>query len=137
MVMRPTSSVSGAWLLGLLTPALVLACLVAHGAPAPFRKPSDPPRTLEGHKWGVTAVDFHPTKGMLASGSLDRTVRVWDLDNDRSVTLEAPARVIALKFSPDGTCIAVGLHDGTARLWDSKTGKEVAALRGQKDDVWA
>ena len=31
-----------------------------------------------GHGWDVRCVDWHPQKGLLASGSKDNTVKLWD-----------------------------------------------------------
>ena len=36
-------------------------------------------RRLEGHEWNVTSVEFHPNSNMLASGSWDRTIKIWDV----------------------------------------------------------
>ncbi|KAJ1758877.1 WD repeat-containing protein 33, partial [Coemansia sp. RSA 1591] len=33
---------------------------------------------LSGHNWDVRTVDWHPHLGMIASGSRDKTIRVWD-----------------------------------------------------------
>ncbi len=39
---------------------------------------------LWGHSAGVTCVDYDPTGRWLASGSLDRTIRIWPVDDDRA-----------------------------------------------------
>ena len=53
-----------------------------------------------------------------ASGSADRTVRLWRLENRQCVAVLSghPASVHALAFSPDGECLASGCDDGVV-LW--------------------
>lgn len=38
-----------------------------------------PERTMTGHGGDVRWVDWHPTRGLLASGSKDHSVRLWDV----------------------------------------------------------
>ena len=40
--------------------------------------------TLEGHMYAVLSVAFHPTAPLLATGSGDKTVRLWLLSSDNS-----------------------------------------------------
>lgn len=35
-------------------------------------------RAMEGHGWDVKALHWHPHRGLLASGSKDNTLRLWD-----------------------------------------------------------
>jgi platelet-activating factor acetylhydrolase IB subunit alpha len=43
--------------------------------------PAEPPKsTFIGHRDKVNAVSFHPSYSVLASASVDATVRVWDWD---------------------------------------------------------
>ena len=47
-------------------------------------------KTLEGHSGGVYSVAWSPDGKTLASGSSDKTIRLWDVSNGKIVTtLEA------------------------------------------------
>ena len=67
---------------------------------------------------------FSPNGGLLASISLDNTVRLWDPATGASRgTLEGHSDWIsAVVFSPDGRLLASASLDKTVRLWDIKTG---------------
>ncbi|CAE6438548.1 unnamed protein product [Rhizoctonia solani] len=76
---------------------------------------------LEGHTQLTTSVSFSPDNKLIASGSKDTTVRVWNFQTRR--TAFGPFRghtdeVTCLTFSPDGTRIASGSRDMRICLWD-------------------
>lgn len=59
------------------------------------------------------------SRGLLFSGSGDRTVKLWDLRDGRAVrTIDSRSIVNGMALSPDGMLLAVANQDGGVRLWD-------------------
>jgi WD40 repeat protein len=56
---------------------------------------------------------------ILASGSRDETVRLWDVATGypRATLTGHGGWVTAVAFSPDGTMLASGSYDRTVKLW--------------------
>jgi WD40 repeat protein len=98
-----------------------------------------PARELEGHGETVTSVDATPDGACAASGSVDGTVRLWDLrvPGPLQVLAGHRATVSSVRLSPDGLLVASGGWDGTARLWDAEAGIALAVLEGHGANVTA
>ena len=75
-------------------------------------------RTLQGHGGSVSALTFNAGGDRLLSGSIDRTVRMWDVADGREIgTLSTPAPVTALALLLEGAQIAVATDDNLIRTW--------------------
>jgi WD40 repeat protein len=102
---------------------------------------NDPPQILHGYRAGVPieAVAFSRDGKMLASGSEDGSVMLWDLQARGSAgtryplqTPVGPARpVVAVSFSRDGRMLASASTDGVVSLWDVARGSLSARLAGR------
>jgi WD40 repeat protein len=95
-------------------------------------------RTLTGHNHEVSCVDLSPDEQWVLSGSLDRTVRLWDLKTGQGRLIGIHKWLItSVKFSPSGkyALSSGGAFDSTIRLWDLATGMEVRHLRGHREIV--
>jgi WD40 repeat protein len=81
----------------------------------------------KGHSASVKAVAVSPNGIYLATGSRDKTVKIWDRQTGLEIrTLVGHEHTInALDFSPTGELLATSSADGTARVWEIATGKQV------------
>ena len=78
-------------------------------------------KTLEGHKYAVVSVAYSPDGKTLASGSLDSSIRIWNLKTGKTLrTLEGHTDALyAVVYSPDGSQLVVCSGDDTIRIWDA------------------
>ncbi|KAF9964368.1 DNA excision repair protein ERCC-8 [Mortierella alpina] len=104
--------------------------------------------SLAGHRGTVLTVEWSPRhEYLLASGSTDTTVRLWDirkstsclcsldLHNSRSAPLSesnvAHTRTVnGLNFTPDGLHLVTTGHDDKMRLWSLYTGQNTLTNYG-------
>src|SRR5882757_5176586 len=81
-----------------------------------------------GHTGSIYCMSYSPNGTHIATGSSDRTIRIWDAETGVAVgnPLEGhPAYVLSVAYSPNGQHIISGSEDRTIRIWDAKTGAAV------------
>jgi WD40 repeat protein len=84
----------------------------------------------------VTAMAYSPDSKVIASGSEDGRVRLWDANRGLVIheTIVGKKNVIlSLAFSPDGKVIASGGRDGKIRIWDAKSGAPIGSSIGEHE----
>lgn len=92
--------------------------------------------TLPQPSW-VTALAFHPTKDLIATGHDDGGVRQWDATREKPVVVlqKHDQPVSALTFSPDGAFLASAGEDRLIRIWKTADGSAVRTLAGHTDRI--
>ena len=83
----------------------------------------------------MTSLAFSPESASLASGSWDKSVRLWDVYEGRGQTDVLPHQhdVLTVAFRPDGKQIAAATLDGQVFLWDPNDAKLEGTVEGRRD----
>jgi WD40 repeat protein/tRNA A-37 threonylcarbamoyl transferase component Bud32 len=83
-------------------------------------------QTLAGHAHMVPCVVFGPDGRYIASGSLDKTIKIWNGETGTEIkTLHADAWVYCLSFSPDGRYLVSGDSAAKIKIWESHSGHQI------------
>ncbi|BDI14539.1 hypothetical protein ANSO36C_03410 [Nostoc cf. commune SO-36] len=89
-----------------------------------------------GHTAAVIAVGVSPDSSLIASASVDQTIKLWRPDGTLVATLKGHAGTVrAVDFSPDGQILASASEDGTIKLWQLD-GKLLRTLKGHTASLW-
>lgn len=120
------------------TLAIGCVCLAVTLAAAGEGGGVQPRAVLRGHVGAVTAMAITP-RGVLASASMDGTVKLWDLIHFReSSTLRGHQKAVrSLAFSNNARHLASGASDRTIRVWEMPHGPPPRVLGSTIGSVFA
>lgn len=88
-----------------------------------------------GHSTEAQSVAFSPDGKLLASGSVDGVIKLWDVASRVPLrSLEGHSgQISSVEFSPDGKLLVSGSNDKAIKLWDVTSGRLVKSL---DDAIW-
>jgi polar amino acid transport system permease protein len=93
-----------------------------------------------GHEKAVTALAFSPDGELLVSGSADKTLTFWDLENGQDKDWGGEghfAAITKLVFNPEGGSVMSGCADKKAKIWRVPGGKATSTFVGHLEAVQA
>ncbi len=105
----------------------------------PPRSSETPFKTLQGFSSHVCSLAFSPDRAILATGSIERQVQLWDANTGLALrTLRGHRHQLwSFALSPDGQTLATGSDNQAIRLWNVNTGRVLRTLPGHRDWVWS
>jgi hypothetical protein len=94
---------------------------------------------LKGHSAQILAATFSSDSRMVATGSYDSSVRLWNPKTGEEIKrLDGHlSGVLAVAFSPDDRTLITGGLDGTTRFWEVATGRELCRAIVFLNGDWA
>src|SRR5579884_2655848 len=89
-------------------------------------------QTLRGHTKTITRIAWSPDGRILASPSVDKTIRLWHVQTGQLLRILTghQDRVNSVAWSSYSSTLASGSFDRTIGLWDAQTGQRLQTLTG-------
>lgn len=91
----------------------------------------------KGHELAVLTVAVSPDSNYVATGSRDKSVKLWELSTGREVRsfLGHSASVNQVDFSSDGKHLISANGDASIKIWEVATGKELFSIKPDAERV--
>ncbi len=95
-----------------------------------FVSASTAPEILRGHANAISSIDVSQDGRLIATGSIDQTVRLWNAQTGKTMQILRghKSEVYAVAFSLDNRLLASSGYDGRVILWSVKSGKPLRTL---------
>lgn len=100
--------------------------------------------TITGHSASVLSIAFSPKGQFIASGSWDKTIKLWQLVTNQNGEIESSLLntlnghsdwVRSVAISPNSQIVVSGSEDKTIKLWQISNGKLLQNIRGHSDYI--
>ncbi|ORZ22225.1 WD40-repeat-containing domain protein [Absidia repens] len=92
--------------------------------------------SLENHTDSVETADFCDVLTLAATGSVDGTISIWDVQTQRlRSTLNHEDAIIKVKFVANSPLLVSCSADRNVKMWDARTGVCVKSWQGHRDAV--
>jgi COMPASS component SWD3 len=94
--------------------------------------------TLRGHLAGISTLAWAPDSTVVASGSDDKSIRLWNALTGKPYTtmlLGHHNYIYSIAFSPKGNILVSGSYDESVMLWDVRSGRMMRTLPAHSDPV--
>lgn len=94
--------------------------------------------TIQAHKDAILSVAFSPDGSIIATGSYDKLVKLWDAATGKELrTLkEHSDAVYSVAFLPSGTQLVSGAGDRTLKIWDVQRGSRLFTISDALDAIY-
>mmetsp|Transcript_76707 Transcript_76707/g.89128 ORF Transcript_76707/g.89128 Transcript_76707/m.89128 type:complete len:428 (+) Transcript_76707:33-1316(+) len=97
-------------------------------------------KTLHGHVSDVITCDWHPYKGLIASGSKDASIKFWDPNCENTekglfTIYNHNKAVTNVRFNRNGNWLLSSSRDHRIKLYDIRMLKELQSFRGESTEV--
>ncbi|MBF0101832.1 MAG: WD40 repeat domain-containing protein [Desulfobacterales bacterium] len=105
----------------------------------PTDSPTPPPSVFfrNGHSDEIIAISASQDGRFLVTGSIDKTVRVWDITTAKEInTFKGNEMSVCGGGFAEPEVVVSGSHDTSVRWWDMKTDRELFRLNSEQDTIY-
>ena len=88
------------------------------------------------HALPITCLDWHPQQNLIASGGSDKTIRVWNLDDDTLTTIDESMYQTSVRWIPERNRLAFAGWNQGISLWDVAN-RTTDRMLGHEAEVYA
>ncbi|KAJ8297869.1 hypothetical protein KUTeg_024400 [Tegillarca granosa] len=90
---------------------------------------------LSGHEGPISCLSFSMTKSLLASASWDKSVKLWDVFENKGAkeTIQLTTDVLSVTFRPDGEELAISTLNAQISFWNPTTAVQKGSIEGRHD----